>query len=55
MLCFQTLVWKALSKAKQEWFENMGVQFENLRFLKPTVLGPGGNSNLSMMSIILSL
>ncbi|XP_017298475.1 fatty acid synthase-like [Diaphorina citri] len=45
---YMTLVWKALSKSKQEWFENVGVRFEDLRFLKPTVLSPEGTVRLKV-------
>lgn len=47
---FQTLVWKALSKTKQDWFENVNVQFEDLRFLKPTVLSPEGKTPITILS-----
>ncbi|KAI5709648.1 hypothetical protein M8J75_001994 [Diaphorina citri] len=45
---YMTLVWKALSKSRQEWFENVGVRFEDLRFLKPTVLSPEGTVRLKV-------
>ncbi|KAL1462250.1 hypothetical protein WDU94_014101, partial [Cyamophila willieti] len=45
---YLTLVWKVLSKSKEEWFENVGVQFEDVRFLKPTVLSPEGTVHLKV-------
>uniref|UniRef100_A0A8D8XXN1 Fatty acid synthase n=1 Tax=Cacopsylla melanoneura TaxID=428564 RepID=A0A8D8XXN1_9HEMI len=45
---YLTLVWKALSKSRQEWFENVGVQFEDVRFLKPTILSPEGTVHLKV-------
>ncbi|XP_050531344.1 fatty acid synthase-like [Daktulosphaira vitifoliae] len=35
---YMTLIWKAFAKLQGKWFEDVPVVFQNLKFLRPTVL-----------------
>ncbi|XP_060836830.1 fatty acid synthase-like isoform X2 [Rhopalosiphum padi] len=40
---YLTLVWKAFAKQQGKWFEDVPVVFQNIKFLRPTVLNTEGS------------